>query len=135
MLFSEDIRAAINSHVQWRRELAATLTAGTSVPSQAQIARDDLCEFGRWLRRFDHGDQGPCGGFLNIVTLHARVHLEAAEAVRFVELGQKDEAMSLLADTGVITRLSNELMMLMAARGIDGSACDKCPPPWTEPGP
>jgi methyl-accepting chemotaxis protein len=93
------VRAAISSHAQWKEKLRSAIKTGRvdSSIDLASAARDDTCEFGRWLRQ-QSGTTVDSDTLNRAVEAHARFHRDAAAVLIAVSEGQLDRAQNLLMD-------------------------------------
>ncbi|PCJ09459.1 MAG: chemotaxis protein [Rhodobacteraceae bacterium] len=90
-----EIDAAVEAHGKWKhRLLTAAIKDERNLPV-ADIARDDCCQFGKWLHgielSFENRNQVE-----TIKTLHAEFHKEAAAVAGMISKGSKDQALQAL---------------------------------------
>lgn len=91
-----DFLKIINAHIMWKQKLQAYIQ-GTSPEhlDASVIARDDQCMMGQWI----YGEGKLFEGtppYEQVRSEHARFHQLAAEVVRHVDHGDRDQAVTLL---------------------------------------
>lgn len=111
----EDIENALGAHALWKMRLRAAIHQGKIETAVADIARDDRCEFGKWL----YGPAVPNNArasshFATVVRLHAEFHKVAAQIAELAVSGSKEAATKRL-NSGDYTRTSEELARAMRA--------------------
>lgn len=111
-----EIRDAICAHAEWRGKLSDGIECGHLAQSSAEVMRDDVCAFGRWLEEFsctaDTVNEAAAQKCERIKALHTRFHAEAGKIVAEVERGNRDKAQSLFADEH-FNRLTNSLVLTL----------------------
>jgi len=92
-----DMRQAIRSHVEWRERLANHVEGrSTEVLMIHQVARDDLCLLGNWIKlRADEG-WGRLPDFHALQTDHREFHLCAGQVLSELDAGNPQQALLLL---------------------------------------
>lgn len=79
---------AISAHVQWKSKLSTYINHPDHSLDAAEIAKDDGCELGKWLRgegqKFANSQE-----FKKLVADHARFHKAAADIVKKADSGMK----------------------------------------------
>ena len=116
-----DFDAAINVHLEWKLRLTEYLRAPDRSLSEAEVARDDLCELGRWLH-----DDPPVDDTTRLALLdrHAVFHRAVAAVVARAHDGDHvvDELVDgALTDVGVA---SASLIGLLRGASADAGAAD-----------
>lgn len=112
-----EIDKALAAHAAWRQKLTSAIRTGQLDASPHDIACDDKCAFGNWLR----------GPSLNAATkarkpyqvtrrLHAEFHEVAGQVARLAEDGKRGEAFALL-DNEYATRSETLTRALNKWRG------------------
>jgi hypothetical protein len=114
MSLENEIAAAIRSHERWKAKLIASIEDGAVTVDLADIGKDDICAFGRWL----YGSTIPTPARLDpnyiiVQFLHAKFHQCAGQVVQLLSEGRRAEARALLASDGEYTRTSEQLMGTM----------------------
>jgi hypothetical protein len=122
---SREISKAISAHGIWKVRLQAAIESGKLEVDIADVARDDVCEFGRWL----HGEslspevkEGPT--YKSVTLLHARFHRCAATVLECVAAGDHVRAHACLA--GEYSLVSSRLVseMVKWKRGHKATSAD-----------
>lgn len=108
----ERIRAAVGAHGVWKLRLKTAISLSKSDLAVADVCRDDLCEFGKWL----HGPTLPADlrqseEFRSIRNKHANFHKCAGDVLGLALSGQKGAAQARL--DGDFAALSQDLTMSM----------------------
>ncbi|MEZ5798902.1 MAG: CZB domain-containing protein [Paracoccaceae bacterium] len=93
----EAIWAAIGAHGVWKMRLKTAITLGKSDLTVANVCRDDLCDFGKWL----NSPSLPAAlrqsdDFRTIRARHAEFHKCAGDVLGLALSGQKDAALTRL---------------------------------------
>ncbi len=93
MGINEEVAKAVSAHTLWNARLQRAAKSGHSEFQPADVARDDLCGFGKWL----HDPALPAEmrtseGYRSVVRLHAEFHGSAAEALAKAIAGDKTAA-------------------------------------------
>ncbi len=101
-----DFDAAILVHSKWKRRLQ-DFVAGKSTETldRARIARDDVCDLGKWIETQRAALAGDAD-FRNLIARHKDFHERAAEVVALCEAGTKDLAQKALDPTAPYSRAS-----------------------------
>lgn len=82
-----DIRQAIDSHVEWKRAFADSLTGPDRSLDAELIGQFDQCTLGKWL--FDEGQQySDWPGFAQLIMDHERFHRAAAGLLQRADAGE-----------------------------------------------
>jgi methyl-accepting chemotaxis protein len=90
---------AIAAHARWKTRLKHAIETGTFDVDVRTAARDNACDFGRWLHEGIPASQKASPHYQTCVELHARFHTAAAEVLRLALAGKKDEAEHMLRDS------------------------------------
>lgn len=114
MSLEDEIAAAIHSHERWKVRLGASIDDGNVTADVADVGKDNLCAFGRWL----YGSTIPKAAlydpnYIIVQFLHAKFHECAGQVVRLLSEGKTAEASALMADDGEYTRISGQLTATM----------------------
>lgn len=122
-----DFDAAINAHQEWKLRLTDYLAAPDGSLAVADVARDDLCELGRWL----HGHPSIDAATLRALTdRHAVFHLAVAEVVARAHTGQvvaADLVDGALTDVAVASASLIGLLRAAAAQSAHGTGTQQQP--------
>lgn len=112
------ITRAIGAHGKWKSRLAEAIERGSHQEDLGAVARDDVCDFGRWLRSATVGS-AEAAYLESALTQHRRFHEEAATVLRHVEAGRLDQARDATGTHGAFSAVSRELTAtMMAWRGV-----------------
>jgi hypothetical protein len=99
---------ALEAHLKWIARLRDDLLKGVAVDPH-DIARDDLCELGRWLhgagRRYCNVE-----GYDTLAALHHAFHKSAAHSAELAQAGRLEEALVHLDGGGAAQAVSTELL-------------------------
>jgi hypothetical protein len=87
---------AIAAHARWKTRLKKAIETSSFDVDVRTTARDNACDFGRWLHEGVTTSDKASPHYQVCVDLHARFHKAAAEVLRLALEGKKDEAEQLL---------------------------------------
>ena len=88
------------------------IDTGTSEFDPANVDPDNRCEFGKWLHQTIDPASKASPDYVDIKSLHATFHKEAARILRLAVGGKKDEARTLL--NGDYAKLSTQLVQKLS---------------------
>lgn len=108
------IQDAVNAHAGWKTRLRRAANGGEADFDVAQIRRDDVCAFGKWLYGIPPGTVAP-GRVEKIKRMHRDFHGEAARVAEMILAGRKDEAMAAFGIDAPFTNLSAALVGELSA--------------------
>ena len=105
------IKRATGAHGEWKLKLKTAINSGSSEHNSADVAKDNLCEFGKWL----YGDEIPqnikqTADYEKIRNLHQKFHKSASRVLDLALNGHKDEAYKLMEEGGEYHEISNRLI-------------------------
>jgi ABC-type transporter Mla subunit MlaD len=109
------VRAALAAHTVWKQRLRTAIAERKLPPGTQmdQVARDDVCAFGVWLRG-DASHEPSQRHLRSAGDLHAQFHRGAADVLRAVLSGENDRANALMSDQnsygGAAERLTDLLL-------------------------
>ncbi len=114
MSLEDEIATSILSHERWKAKLGASIANGTVSADVADVGKDDICAFGRWLNgstipevaRYDPN-------YIIVRFLHYKFHERAGQVVQLLSEGKKAEADALMASDGEYTHTSDQLIATM----------------------
>jgi hypothetical protein len=114
MKLRNQITKAIGAHGFWKKRLMSAIESGQSEFTVDQVAKDDACEFGKWL----HGASIPeeltgTADFEACRELHAALHQAAAEVLRLAVSGDRAAARAAIGTDTKFTNLSSALTLRM----------------------
>jgi hypothetical protein len=97
MNFEDEIVKAIETHWKWKMRLRSAIDSGQTDANVAEVANDNVCEFGQWL----YGPTIPdtvrdSVDYASVCKLHADFHKCAANVLKCVSNGQKTQANALM---------------------------------------
>jgi hypothetical protein len=109
----DEIAAAVHSHERWKARLGASIDDGGVTADVAEVGKDNLCAFGRWL----YGSTIPKAAlydpnYIIVQFLHAKFHECAGQVVQLVADGRRAEARAML-DHGEYAKISGQLTATM----------------------
>jgi len=110
LVLTSQLRAGLMAHEVWRSQLISTVLTGRGTVRPSEAARDDACEFGRWLARLGELPEVP--QVEAVRQLHVHFHQEAAEVLELVMSGRRQEATRALGAGG---RFDEAALKLTAA--------------------
>jgi chromosome segregation ATPase len=92
------LRAAIVAHAAWKQRLRTAVETGRPPAgiTAADVARDSVCDFGKWLRGGDAEalDGARCAA---VIVQHAAFHSVAAEVLAAATAGRSEHARGLMS--------------------------------------
>ena len=109
-----EITEAIHYHSAWKRRLRLAIDTGKTDIAAEEVARDDQCEFGRWLRGPSFSEAGRDGTYEAVCQLHAQFHRVAAATLQMALNGNKEEAERCMGVSGVYSRASQRLIRALS---------------------
>lgn len=105
----EQVQNAIRAHGAWKLRLKAAIATGTSTLSVDQVARDDCCDFGKWLYSNKITPTTKNGVPYQVIKrLHSEFHQCAGSVLKEATTGKRETATQLL--DGSFTDKSNTLV-------------------------
>jgi len=90
-----DLNNAIQKHAEWKLKFHSALTTN-EVLDTATIAKDNCCEFGKWLHGIS-STHGKFGSYAKCLSAHAAFHVEAGKVAAVINARKKEEAERMLA--------------------------------------
>lgn len=96
-LLAEQIAAAMGAHGCWKLQLKEAVARGMLHCKSDDIARDDMCTFGKWLG--DLTAEPEIAGspeFKNVVLAHRRFHKAAGQIAKCLEARKAEHARTLV---------------------------------------
>jgi methyl-accepting chemotaxis protein len=73
-----DLDSAIQKHAEWRLKFRQAITKHETMDAAA-VAKDNLCELGKWLHGEAKKVHGTLRSYAACVTAHAAFHVEAGK--------------------------------------------------------
>ena len=107
--YDTEISKALQAHGMWKVRLKTGIELGRLEVPAADVAKDNLCDFGRWLADAET-DPGLSGlaEFRKVVDLHREFHGVAGGIAGHIEAGDKASAVAEL-EGGTFDDLSGRL--------------------------
>ena len=106
---TDQISAAITSHVSWKNRLKSAIDTGKSEWPPDFVAPCNNCEFGKWLDAMPATQQTEHYRFIH--DIHAQFHQEAAEVLGLALKGERDAAERRIGPGSRYNDLTTELIM------------------------
>lgn len=125
---AEEIDKALLAHGEWKKRLALVIEKGDRALSPEVLAKDDQCEFGKWLYLEIAPEVRAQSIYEKARKLHADFHVEAGRVLILALSGRRLEAMEAIETTSDFTRLSGALAFTLSqwrfklAKAHSGSA-------------
>lgn len=111
----QKIDAAIAAHGQWLVRLRTAIESGASDFKPDIVAKDNQCEFGKWLYSDFPKEFKNSNTYDEIRGLHASFHKAASQILSMATSGKKAEAVRLMDHHGDFMRLSGTLVIKLRA--------------------
>ncbi len=83
---------ALAAHAQWKARLKSAIQSGRSEFTADSVARDDRCDFGKWLYTGISPATKLSPHYARCRELHAQFHAAAAEVLALAVAGRTAEA-------------------------------------------
>jgi hypothetical protein len=103
------IKAAVGAHGMWKARLQSAISTGKSDFDAANVAKDDKCDFGKWLHGGVSGAARSSASYNAVKAEHARFHAEAARVLSLALSGKRDEAKNAMAAGSAFAKISADL--------------------------
>lgn len=104
-----EVQNAIRAHGTWKLRLKTAIATGSSALEVDDVARDDCCDFGKWLYSNKISPATKQGMPYQVVKrLHSEFHQCAGSVLKEATIGKRDTATNLLE--GPFTDKSNTLV-------------------------
>ncbi len=100
----DDIERILAAHDAWKRRLADAIVTGRPKLTAEDVAKDDHCAVGEWLRA-ETGSDSPLS---RIAELHSEFHREASNALKLA-LAEQTDVRNLVAPESAYGRTSADL--------------------------
>lgn len=108
----KEVQNAIRAHGAWKLRLKTAIATGSSTLKIDDVARDDCCEFGKWLYSNKISPATKQGKPYQVIKrLHGEFHQCAGSVLKEVTAGKREAATSLL--NGPFTDKSETLVMAL----------------------
>lgn len=103
-----DFSQAIQHHMAWVKEMLVNIQSPATLNPE-DIARDDLCEIGKWIYEIDP-QYHDLPEYRELRDIHKELHRSTAEAVVMAKAGNIDEAKQYLSVEGELIDTSKRLL-------------------------
>lgn len=114
-----DVLEALLAHVRWKKRLLNYIEEKSEERLDPVTMRcDSACALGQWLHGVGKVIYGEKPLFVELMTLHAEFHRQAAEVVCAVDRGERDRALTLLQQ-GNYARTSRRLNAVLAKISLE----------------
>jgi Chemoreceptor zinc-binding domain len=107
---AEKIEAALKAHSEWFVRLRMAVEERSSKFDPDMVAKDNQCEFGKWLYHDFPKEWQGLPIFKEIMDIHKQFHIEAGRILRLALASKKEEALTALGVGSVIRKVSAELV-------------------------
>lgn len=112
MVTRDAIDAALGVHAKWRARLESAIATGKSDFIPAVVAKDDACDFGRWLHTLG-GEDIKTAHYAKVKVFHAEFHATAGKILAMAVGGRKADAQKALEPGGDYARIAGKLVMAL----------------------
>lgn len=101
-----DFDKVIGAHAQWKTKFRAAISRKEQL-NAADIARDDLCELGRWIHSCDSAKSGGIGLFSALMADHKQFHRCAGDVAHVINQQNYSKAEEMIAPKSKFSDASN----------------------------
>ncbi len=92
---------AMTEHVLCKTCLNKAMETGVCNPPSAEIEKDTMCNFGKWLYSNDLDNEIlESAHYQNIRKSHADFHTAAAQVMAMIEIGETEQAKKMIVEDG-----------------------------------
>ncbi len=109
----DEISRAIGAHGMWKQRLRAAIASGKSELAPADVARDNLCDFGKWLHSDSTAGDRASPEYRQVLDLHAQFHRCASGVLSAALAGNHTVAENAMGLSGEFTSISADLTKAM----------------------
>ncbi|OEJ65375.1 hypothetical protein BEN30_14760 [Magnetovibrio blakemorei] len=106
--FTMDFQIAVHWHMAWLKKMLADIQNPSKLKPE-EIARDDLCEIGKWI----HGEAvqyRELPEYQDLKNIHMELHKATSQAVVLAQAGKLSEAKKYLSLHGDFIETSKRLL-------------------------
>lgn len=103
-----DFQTVVHWHMAWLKNMLVDIQNPSNLNPE-EIARDDLCEIGKWI----HGDAAQYGelpDYIELKKIHMELHKATSHAVVLAQAGKLSEAQEYLSLHGDLIETSKRLL-------------------------
>jgi Chemoreceptor zinc-binding domain len=101
-----NLDSALAKHAEWKLKFRSAISKQESLDA-AIIAKDNCCDFGKWLHGEGKTKYSGLTGFSDCVAKHATFHTEAGKVATAINAGKYNEAEAMLSAGTAYTASSN----------------------------
>jgi len=101
-----DFDKVIGAHAQWKSKLRSAISRKEQL-NAADIARDDLCELGRWIHSCDSAKSAGIGLFSALMAEHKQFHRCAGEVAHVINQQNYKKAEEMITPKSKFSEASN----------------------------
>lgn len=117
-----DYDDAIRAHSNWKTRLRNYICNPDRSISATEVARDDVCELGCWIRGHGRSHAG-LPAFSKLQSAHAQFHLAAADIISRADAGERvDDAVTFAAASPFGERSMEVVEALLSLRNQSKAA-------------
>ncbi|MDD2811601.1 methyl-accepting chemotaxis protein [Rhodoferax sp.] len=106
---SLDFDKVISAHAQWKTKFRAAITQQEQLKAET-IARDDLCELGKWIYSEGKSVLGQSTEFAKLVSEHKQFHHCAGDVAHIINQRQYAAATDKIGPRSAFTQASNQVI-------------------------
>lgn len=116
MSLADEITKAIGAHGMWKTRLRRAIETGKSEFSAETLAKDNLCDFGKWLygATLTAADKA-APDYQSVKSLHAHFHQAASKVLKKALSGNRAEGETLVTGSGEFATVSADLTRAMTS--------------------
>jgi len=103
-----DFSQAIQMHMAWVKNILVDIQSPAALNPE-DIARDDLCEIGKWIYEID-AQYHDLPEYRKLKDLHKELHQSTSDAVILAQAGKVEEAKEFLSVDGSFIDTSKHLL-------------------------
>lgn len=103
-----DFHVAVHWHMAWLKKMLVDIQNPSKLKPE-EIARDDLCEIGKWI----HGEAAQyvdLAEYKELKSIHQQLHKATSQAVVLAQAGKLSEAQEYLSMHGDFIQTSKRLL-------------------------
>lgn len=116
-----DLGQAVSKHAEWKTRFRTAITKNEAMDATT-IARDNLCELGKWLHGDARSQFGTLASYRDCVAKHAAFHAEASKVAQAINARKFSEADAMLnsgtGDSTASTAVGVAIMPLQKEAGL-----------------
>lgn len=116
-----DLNTAIQKHAEWKFKFRNAIFAN-QIMDVAAIAKDNHCDFGKWLHEEGMALYGHSVSFQKCLADHAAFHTEAGKIATTINARKKEEAEKMLAAGSAFAEASKLVSVAIVELGHEVKA-------------